>query len=52
MSVVNGYGHRGKGDVWRATRSSCVHRSPAWKGCCMILWLQLTRTSCIHSGLV
>jgi hypothetical protein len=50
--VVYGYANRGKVDGWRATRRSLVRRSPTRRCYCMILWLWLAGTSCIHSSLV
>jgi hypothetical protein len=40
MSAANGCGHRGKGDGWKATRSSHVRRSLTRRGCYVTLWLK------------
>jgi hypothetical protein len=52
VAAANYCGHGGKGDGWRATWSSRVHRSLTRRGYCLILWLWPTETSCIRFGLV
>jgi hypothetical protein len=45
MSAANGCGHRGRGDGWRLTQSSCACGSSTQRGRCLVLQHQPTKTS-------